>query len=46
MKNPTDYDTTTQQPSSTDHSETRVVWIGLAFLTAFFILDWLSGWQI
>lgn len=46
MKNATDNDITTQQQSSTDHSETRGIWIGLAFFLAFFILDWLLGWQI
>lgn len=46
MKNATDNDTTTQQLSSTDHSETVVFWIGLAFFIAFFIMGWLSGWQM
>jgi hypothetical protein len=45
MENSADSNTT-EQASSTDHSEIRVTWIGMALFIAFFILDWLSGWQI
>jgi hypothetical protein len=46
MKNTTDNDTTIKPSPSTDHSETIGIWIGISIFTAFFILDWQSGWPI